>query len=171
MRNLKKFTLAACMLLICGSAFAQKLGVINTQELIETMPEYTEALTNMEAFNVTLQEQLDILTGEYTTKYQEYASTEATMAASVKEIKQQELSGIQARIEQFQQTAQQDSQNKYRELLEPVINKAQASVDKVAKANGFAIIFDLSTGATPYVDETTVTNILSLVKADLGIAN
>lgn len=172
MRNLTKLTIVACLLLVCGnSAFAQKLGYINSQELIEAMPERVTALENYETFAKELQNQLEAMGTEYSTKFQEYQSTAATLSASMQELKTRELSELRDRIEQFQYNAQQEAEAKYMELLSPVIDKAQAAIDKVGKANGFAMIFDISTGGTPYIDDTMVTNILSIVKTELGIAN
>ena len=56
-----------------------------------------------------------------------------------------------------------------KELNETVMKKAQDAIDKVAKAQGLAYVFDLATGAIIYIDEANTVNLLPLVKAELGI--
>lgn len=172
MRNLKRLTLVACLMMICGTgAFAQKLGYINSQELITVMPERETAMANYQRFVTELQETLDIMGVEFNTKFQEYqtAMGAGTMTPSIQEVKERELSDMQTRIEEFRSKAEQDASAKYEELLTPVIEKAQMTIDKVAKENSFTVIFDIASGAIPYVDESTVTNILPMVKASMGI--
>ena len=65
--------------------------------------------------------------------------------------------------------AQQDYQKRQNELLAPIVEKARAAIDKVAKANGFMAVFDISTGAIAYFDEATLTDLAPQVRAELGI--
>ena len=59
-------------------------------------------------------------------------------------------------------------QQKEAELFQPVMEKAQAAIEKVAKANGFTYVFDLGAGGLLYFSEQSV-DILPLVKKELGI--
>ena len=75
---------------------------------------------------------------------------------------------MQQRIQGFQQTAQQDLQQKEAELFQPIMDKAQSAIEAVAKANGFTHVFDLGAGGVLYFSEQSI-DILPLVKKELGI--
>ena len=91
------------------------------------------------------------------------------MAASVKQMKQQELQQIQQRYTEFERIANEDFQKKQAELFEPVHKKAQEAVNKVAKAAGYIAVFDLTNQSLAYYDEAQMVDIAPAVKKELGI--
>ncbi len=54
----------------------------------------------------------------------------------------------------YQQSAEQAVSAKRDELLKPILEKVYEAIKAVAKENGFAMIFDTSTGAALYALET-----------------
>ena len=132
------------------------------------MPEFEEAQKNLEAFGKDLQEQMEQIQVEFNNKLADFQKNQATMAASVKQMKQQELQQLQQRYTEFQQIAQQDMQKKEAELFEPVQKKAQEAINKIAKENGYIVVFN--TGSLVYFDEAQLVDIAPLVKKELGIA-
>lgn len=171
MRNLLKLTLLAG-LLICGTtAYAQKFGYINSQELITAMPERDSALTKFQKFAEEQNSQLETIQVEFNNKYMDYQKNSETMSESTRQLKERELQDLQKRYEDFRQAAEQDGQKMQQQLMGPVIEKAQQAIAKVAEANGFTIIFDEAAGAMAYYNKSTVTDILPLVKKELGIVD
>ena len=106
---------------------------------------------------------------EFNNKLADFQKNQETMAASIKQMKQQELEQLQQRYAEFQQIAQQDFQKKEAELLEPVQKKAQDAVNKIAKANGYLAVFNTGVPSLAYFDEAQLTDISELVKKELGI--
>ena len=164
----KLFILIAAILGVC-TVSAQKFARINLQEIIVAMPEFSAAQKNLEAFGKDLQEQMEQIQVEFNNKLADFQKNQENMAASVKQIKQQELEQLQQRYAEFQQIAQQDFQKKEGELLEPVQKKAQDAVNKIAKANGYLAVFNTSIPSLVYFDEAQLTDIAALVKKELGI--
>ena len=160
---------------IAGAAFmptkasAQKFGHINSQEIVALMPERDDAITKLQAFGKELTETLTSMQNDYQTKLKEYNDKVSTWNESIKKAKEDELNSLYQRINQFQNQAEQDFSARQETLLSPVMKKAQDAIDKVAKAQGLAYVFDLATGAIIYIDEATTVNLLPLVKAELGI--
>lgn len=171
MRNLLKLTLLAG-LLVCGTTtYAQKFGYINSQELITAMPERDSALTKFQKFAEEQNSQLETIQVEFNNKYMDYQKNSETMSESTRQLKERELQDLQKRYEDFRQAAEQDGQKMQQQLMGPVVEKAQQAIAKVAEANGFTIIFDESAGAMAYYNKSTVTNILPMVKKELGIVD
>ena len=166
---MKKLLILVAAVLAVSTVSAQKFARINLQETIVAMPEFAEAQKNLEAYGKDLQEQMEQIQVEFNNKLADFQKNQETMAASVKQIKQQELEQLQQRYAEFQQIAQQDFQKKEAELLEPVQKKAQEAVNKVAKANGYLAVFNTSVPSLAYFDEAQLTDIAPLVKKELGI--
>jgi outer membrane protein len=60
-------------------------------------------------------------------------------------------------------------QNKQQTLFQPIFDKAQDAIKIVAQENGFKYILDVSQGYVLYFPDEESYDILSLVKAKLGI--
>ena len=163
--------LAFCVLSFSAFSQAQnvKFGHINTSELISLMSERDSALVKLMAYENDLQETLEGMGTEYNNKVNEYQRKQNEWAPVVLETKQRELQELGQRIQQLQQNAQQEMAQMQQTLMTPVIDKAQAAVTKVAKAQGLTYVFDLSAGALIYYDEAVSVNLLPLVKKELGI--
>ena len=166
---MKKLFILIAAILGVSTVSAQKFARINLQEVVVAMPEFTEAQKNLEAFGKDLQEQMEQIQVEFNNKLADFQKNQETMAASVRQIKQQELEQLQQRFAEFQQIAQQDFQKKEAELLEPVQKKAQEAVNKVAKANGYLAVYNTSVPSLAYFDEAQLVDIAPLVKKELGI--
>lgn len=168
MKNLVKLTLLAALLLCGSTTYAQKFGYVNSQELITAMPERDSALSKYQKFAQDQQSQLETIQVEFNNKYLDYQKNAETLSESAKQLKERELQDLQKRFDDFQQVAEQDAQKMQQQLMGPVITKAQDAIKKVAQAAGYTIVFDVAAGAMAYYNEATVTNILPLVKKELG---
>lgn len=170
MKKVIKLTLAVALTLSASSLFAQKFGRINTQEILLAMPETKEMNTNMQAYGKDLEDNLETIAVEFNQKLADYQKNYASYSDAVRQLKEKELQELQNRRQEFEQIAQQDYQKKQQELLTPIVEKAKSAIDKVAKENGYMVVFDTATGSLASFDETTLTDIAPLVRAELGIA-
>lgn len=168
MKKILKLTLTVMLVMCASSVFAQKFGRVDLAAVVTAMPEFTEAQTNLEAYGKDLQDQLEQIMVEFNTLYADYQKNAATLSDSVRQLKERELSELQQRYQDFQQLAQQDMQKKEAELFEPVQKKAQEAINKIAKENGYIVVFN--TGSLVYFDEAQLVDIAPLVKKELGIA-
>ena len=168
---MKKLLILIAVILGVSTVSAQKFARINLQDVVMAMPEFDEMQKNLEAFGKDLQEQMEQIQVEFNNKLADFQKNQATMAASIKQMKQQELEQLQQRFGEFQQIAQQDFQKKQAELFEPVQKKAQEAVQKVSKSAGYIAVFDTSIQSLAYFDEAQLVDIAPLVKNELGIVD
>jgi outer membrane protein len=147
-----------------------KIGHINSQELLAAMPASDSAQKKLEAVATEHEAILEEMTVEFNKKLEAYrlATESGTLSDLAKATKEAELQDLQTRIETFQQTAQQDLQQKRVELFTPVQDAALKAVNAVAEENGFTYILDSGMGAVVYSSPDSE-NILPLVKAKLGL--
>jgi outer membrane protein len=166
--------IAALMIVIAlvgQSAMAQsfKFGHINSDELIQSMPEYDSATVKLEKFRKELVNALELMQVEWNNKSDAYQKESKTLNDIVKQTKEQELMDIQKRIQDFQANAQTQLQNKQTEVFQPIYTKVDKAIKDIGKENGFLYVFDVAKGALLYFDETKSTNVMPLVKTKLGL--
>ena len=165
---MKKITFLALLSILTLSSIAQnKFGYIDSQELLMLMPERKTAETEVANFAKSLEAQLGSMTAEYQQSVQEYQANESTFSDLVKQDKVAEITGLEQRIQSFQQNAQQSLQTKEQELLEPILAKARKAIEDVATEGNFTYIFDKSSGNILYAKESE--NVIALVKKKLGL--
>ena len=165
---MKKITFLTLLCVLTLSSIAQnKFGYIDSQELLMLMPERKTAETEVSNFAKSLESQLGSMTAEYQQSVQEYQANESTFSDLVKQDKVAEITGLEQRIQSFQQNAQQSLQTKEQELLEPILAKARKAIEDVATEGNFTYIFDKSSGNILYAKESE--NVIALVKKKLGL--
>jgi outer membrane protein len=153
----------------CAVAQSFKFGHINSEELIQALPEFDSANVKLEKFRKDLVNALELMSVELNNKTDTYSKESKNLTDIVKKTKEQEIMDMQRRMQEFQTSAQQQLQDKQVELFQPVYAKVDKAVKDVGKENGFLYVFDIAKGALLYFDETKSTNVMPLAKAKLGL--
>ena len=148
-----------------------KFGHINTEELIQALPDYDTAVARLQRLSVELSNTYELMQVELNNKGVAYEREAANLTDLVRQTREQELYDLNRRMQEFQQTAQQQINDKQVEYIQPVIEKVNKAINDVGKENGFIYIF--TTGGQQssviYFDEAKSTDIMSLAKAKLGV--
>jgi outer membrane protein len=168
---MKKVLIIISALLFSGAMFAQtglKIGHINSQELLASMPESDSAQLKLEKVAKDLQNQLETMQVELNNKYQDYVAKRDGFSELIRNARETELQEMNQRIQQFSQLAEQDLQKQRTDTYKPILDKANKAITDVAKENGFTYILDLSAGSILYHSETSV-DIMGMVKDKLKI--
>jgi len=146
-----------------------KFGHVNSEELIQALPEYDSANVRLEKFRKELVNYLELMSVEFQNKNDAYSKESKNLTDLVKKTKETELVDLQRKIQEFQTNAQQQMQDKNVEFFKPVYERVDKAVKDVGKENGFLYIFDVAKGALLYFDETKSTNVMPLCRAKLGL--
>jgi outer membrane protein len=172
---MKRFISIAVLIIVIAmagqSAMAQsfKFAHINSDELIQSMPEYDSATKKLDNYRKELVNALELMTVELNTKNEAYQKESKNLSDIVKQTKEQELMDMNKRIQDFQTNAQTQLQNKQTEVFQPIYARVDKAIKDVGKDNGFLYVFDTAKGALLYFDEAKSTNVMSLVKTKLGV--
>lgn len=175
MKKIFKLTLAVALVIVCATtASAQKFGRVDLAAIVPNMPEYKEAVANLETYGKDLQNQLEMIQVEFNQKYADYEKNVKTYTDTIRQMKETELQQLQQRFTEFQQVAQQDIQKKESELMAPVYEKADEAVKKVSSAGGYLVVFNTAgeqaaSAGLAYFDAAALTDITAEVKKALGI--
>ncbi len=170
MRNLMKFVAVVLFVGITASVNAQtlKFGHIDLQALVQLMPERAAAETQFNKFQGELEEIFGDMQKDLQAKMADFEQLGDSASEIKKNAKVAEIQDMQQRIQNYQQTAQQQLQAKQSELLQPVFTKAENAVSEVAKEKGLIYVFDIGTKVVLYKSNESV-DILPFVKTKLGI--
>lgn len=169
MKHLVKIAIFSFFILGTTVVNAQKFGHINFEELIESMPEKQEALNNLQKEYNEVKNLIEEMSVEFNKKLMSAQKSYDTMSKTSQEMLEKELQESQLRIQQFQTTAEERLMKRREELLNPIIDKAEAAVKKVAEREGFMYIYDVSKGSQVLYYSSKSIDIMPMVKKELGI--
>ena len=132
------------MLMLCApmTMFAQKFGKVNTQTIMNTLPDVAKANGELEALRKQKENEMKGMQDELTRKGEEYEKTKSTMNATKQKETEAELQTLYQKIQQAYQDAQKEISEKSNELMEPIITKVRNAINAVGKAGGYTYIFE-----------------------------
>ena len=145
---MKKLTKVLVLLVLAlgigfgANAQGMKIGYVDSQAIIDMMPESAKIQQDMQAYYSELQAELQAMATEYQAKMRDYEANAATMSNILRQSKEKEIVDLQGRIQEFQANAESDLAAKQEELSKPMLDKIKAAIDAVVKAKGLAYVFE-----------------------------
>jgi outer membrane protein len=156
---------------ICGftTANAQaKFGHVNTQEIIQAMPEYAAAKTEIDKLTAQYEADLKSMQEELNKKAEAFDKEQATLPENIKQRRQTELQEMYQKIQQSYQDNQQALQKASSEKMQAITAKVLDDIKAVGQAGDFVIINEINAGI-PYISTTLSTDVTAQVKTKLGL--
>ena len=150
------------------AAFAQKFGHVNSQEVIQAMPEFAKARTEIEALTKQYEADLKSMQDELQKKAEAFDKEQATLPENIKQRRQTELQDMYAKIQQSYQDNQQALAKTQQEKMQVITTKVLDAIKAVGQAGGYVYIMDV-TGGIPYISTTLSTDVTAEVKKKLGM--
>ena len=138
---------------ICGftAANAQaKFGHVNTQEIIQAMPEYATAKAEIDKLTSQYEADLKAMQDELQKKADAFDKEQATLPDNIKQRRQTELQEMYQKIQQSYQDNQQALQKASSEKMQAITAKVLDAIKAVGQAGDFVIINEINAGI-PYI--------------------
>lgn len=169
MKKLHNYILLCICLLATVAVSAQKFGHINSQQLIQQIPQVKQANAELETLQTKYEEEMQTKATSLQTKYTALVrkQEQGEIAPKQFEVESQALEQERMNVAKYQQEIQTNLQTKSEELLKPIRDKINTAIADVASEGGYTYIFDMSIGVLLYADEST--DVSAQVKAKLGI--
>ena len=164
MKKISVLFVAILLTLGMGVAKAQKIASMDYESVLASMPEAKKLTTDLEAFSKAKGDELNKQATAFEAEVKAYQQTGATLTEAQRKAKEEELGKKQQNLQQLQATAQNDLAQRRETALKPIIDKINAAVEKVSKANSFDFVLDAS--ALIYKGGADAT---PLVKKELGL--
>ena len=164
---MKHFILIALASMVgLTEAVAQKFGHLDAQEVLLSLPERAEAQASIESAAGEYETEVARMQSELETKFADYQAKASTWPDAIRQQKERELQQLDAGLQEFGVTIQNDLAQMEQQLLSPMIERVRKAIEDVGKEQGYTYIFDTSTGVTLYNGGDDVTD---LVKTKLGM--
>jgi len=144
-----------------------KIGYTNADYVLSLMPESKEVQSQIQAYEKQFSNTIQQKVQTFQQKVAEYQQNAPTMTDQVRTDKEMELQAEQQSLQKFQQDAEQSIMRKQQELYEPLYEKIQNAIDKVAEENGFTHI--VRAEAMLYIADEDNGNISDMVLRKLGV--
>lgn len=146
---MKKAVLLIALLVMAGSVFAQsgqKMGFVNSQTILEQLPEAIKVQSDLDALIANWQTKLDSMTTELQQEYAAYQQQAGAMTEDKRATTEQEIMLKQQRLEQFRQSkfAQPNGEVfvKQEQMFEPIRAKILQAIKDVSAKEGMSFVFD-----------------------------
>ena len=150
------------------NAQSLKIGHVDSAAIMEIMPERAKLEQDLQAYAAELQTEIQAMYAEYQNKVQDYQANQASMSNLIRQSKEKEIVDLEARIQEFQGSADLALHNKQMELITPLIEKVQNAVNAVGQEKGFAYILDKASGTVVFIGDNAI-DITADVKKKLGL--
>lgn len=154
-----------------GTASAQqKIGHINSLDILQAMPEFKQMNTDIEKQKQSYQKALEGMYSDYEKKQKDLQalSNDKSTPDPIIESKIQELQDLQKRIQDFESKVNDDLQKLQQEKLKPINDKYLKAVKEVAITNNYSYVLDVVSGAVAYYPEVA-DDVTDLVLKKLNI--
>ncbi|GEQ87387.1 membrane protein [Patiriisocius marinistellae] len=169
MKTMKSLFLAV-VLFVGATSFMNaqsKTAHIDTQALVEAMPEMKAAQNQLEKLQKTYDTSIKDMVKEFEAKVKQYGSEETTKTNEENAKRVQEVQGMERNIAAYRQQALQDLQKKEVDVYQPILEKARTAIQKVARAKGYQYVLDSATGNGVILADGF--DLINDVKKELGI--
>ncbi|MCK9421440.1 MAG: OmpH family outer membrane protein [Bacteroidales bacterium] len=143
---MKKIFLTAIVIVITITmVYAQKFAYVDTQYILDNIPEFTEAQAQLDEISSQWQKEIDAKFAEVDKMYKDYQAQSVLLPEDMKKKKEQEIVDKEKEAKNLQRTRfgkDGDLFKKRQELVKPIQEKIYNAIQEISTNNNYAIIFD-----------------------------
>lgn len=141
----KIISILAIVTCIAFTGKAQKIGFVDTDYILNSIPEYKAAQTEMDKLSVDWQKEIEAKYTEIDKLYKAYQADAILLTDDMKKKRENEIVNKEKEVKELQkQRFGVDGElfKKRQELVKPLQDKVYSAVKAVAERSGLAIILD-----------------------------
>jgi outer membrane protein len=146
-----KKVLSATVLLLFSLAAVMvgqpRIGYMNTQKVINNLPQRKRVQKKMDTFVQEKQKKLTKRATQYRQAVTKFQKNKDSMTKEKQDARQKELLKEQASLNKYNQTIRQEVQQKRQQLLSPIFNSIDSTIAVVAKEKNLDFVLSQSTSA------------------------
>lgn len=145
---MKKLVLIAVVFLMAEMVSGQsKIAHLNSQEIMEAMPSFKEAVIKLQNFEKNGYAELQAMKADFDAAVQDYSVKvqEGSMSPLIQQSQEQRLAKKEQDLMERQQSLQTEMQAYSQELNQPILDKVERAVKTVSDRYGYDYVFDIST--------------------------
>jgi len=167
----KMFIFTAVLACSLTVAQAQKFAFVDTEYILEKIPEYTAAQKQIEQLSSQYQSIVEAEIKKVDQLFRNYQAEKGRLNDVQRQQREQKIIEEEQRVKELQKTyfGQEGTVTKRTEaLIQPIKDRVQRAIDALAKEGGYAVIFDIA-AAPGFIYTNPIYNISNQVLGKLGI--
>ena len=147
-----------------------RIGIVNSQELFNLMPEKASAEAQLKVLSDRYHTEYLLLQREFDKKYADYqaVAADASMPEAIKERRVQELQESDKKMRDFQQRTSDDITARREALTKPITDKIQAAIRTAGEQGALDLVLDTAVTPVAYTGPNTI-DLMPVVKKLLGL--
>ncbi len=168
---MKKLLAILIVSMLATASFAQKIGYIDSEEIMEKLPEYTEAQAEIDRFSQQWQDELEKKYAEIERLYKEYTASEVLLPEDTKKDKQQEIFDAERDAKEYRESKfgyNGDLFQLQTNKIKPIQDRIMRAVKVVAQKKKFAMVYDKA-GDVTWLYTDPAYDLSDEVRKELGI--
>ena len=154
---MKRILLLLCILVFVGNIKAQKFAYVDSQFILEHIPEYNQAKQELDNISYQWQEEIENAYQDIDKLYRAYQTDKVLLTDKMRQDREDEIIQKEKDVKELQQKrfgTDGDLYKKQEELIRPVQNLIYNAIQEYAEQGRYAIIFDKSSDLLMlYADE------------------
>ena len=143
---MKKIVLALVVMFSIGSVMAQqKIGHVNSQKLLDTLPSRKAAIEQLRLFEENGIQELQEMEADFNKQIAVYEKNRPTMSPVIIKIEEEKLMKKQQALQEREQSLNAEMQAVSQELNKPILERVQKAVEIVSDRKKLSYVIDEST--------------------------
>ena len=147
MKKYTKVLLGLCLLLPASVSFGQKYCYINTEYILENIPDYKSAQQQLDQISVQWQKEIEARYSVIDKLYKDYQAEQILLTEDMRKKREAEITAKEKEVKDLQKQRfgyEGDLFKKKQEIVKPIQDKIYNAVKKLATDQSYAVVFDKS---------------------------
>ena len=171
---MKKLVLICFMSAFSVASFAQRFAYVDTDYILNRIPEYKEAQARLDDIAVQWQKEIDKHFEEVDRLYSKFQAEQFLLTDGMKKEKEEEIIKKEKQAQDLQKARfgyQGDLFKKREELIQPIQDRVYDAIQKLAASRAYDFILDKASGGATLLYTNTKYDLSETVLSMVGIKN
>jgi outer membrane protein len=141
----KRIIILSVFILTAVMIHAQKFAYVDTQYILDNIPEFSEAQSQLDEISLQWQKEIEAKFAEVDKMYKDYQTQAVLLPDDMKKKKEQEIVDKEKDVKNLQRNRfgkDGDLFKKRQELVKPIQEKIYNAIQELATSNNYAVVFD-----------------------------
>ena len=147
----KIIALVLSVVAFMGVVSAQNYMVVDSEKVFKSLPEYNNALEQIESLSQSYQSAVDAKFKEVEDFYNSYMQRRASLSATSRQQAEQMILDMEAKATEYQESlfgTDGELMKKRMELIQPIQQRVFDAIERFSMQNGYDLVIDIAANPT-----------------------
>ena len=149
--NTKKIIMMLVLVATTSFAFSQKFAYVDTEYILDNIPDYKDAQGELDKLSIEWQKQLERRYNEIDKMYKNYQAEQILLTEDMKTKREEEIIKKEKEAKEYQKKkfgVDGELFQKRKELVKPIQDKIYKTISEIANVKSLGAVFDKSSALT-----------------------